>query len=130
MKTITNDYHDAQVLNLGSGGVRGPYLITQTGIAPRADSPRTRMYILRPDGQWVDFNAYASQDKPEVMDELVFHDMSQVMQLFGRLFGPVRVLELPVNEEGLEAWLKRQEGRNPLESARAWAVEYRKRHPG
>ena len=130
MKTITNDYRDAQVLNLGSGGARGPYLVTQTGIAPRADSPRARMYILRPDGQWVDFNAYACQGKPEAMDELVFPDMSQVMQLFGRLFGPVRVLELPVDKEGLEAWLKRQEGRNPLQAARDWAVEYRQRHPG
>ncbi len=25
MRTITNDYRDAQILNLGSGGERGPY---------------------------------------------------------------------------------------------------------
>jgi hypothetical protein len=31
MRTITNDYRDAQILNLGSGGERGPYLVTQTG---------------------------------------------------------------------------------------------------
>ena len=130
MRTITNDYRDAQVLNLGSGGARGPYLITQTGIAPRADSPRTRMYILRPDGQWVDFNAYACQGKPEAMDELVFDEMAQVMRLFGRLSGPPRVLELPVNEAGLQAWIERQEkGGNPLDGARAWAAEYRARHP-
>jgi hypothetical protein len=130
MRTITNDYREAQVLNLGSGGARGPYLITQTGVAPRADLPRTKMFILRPDGQWVDFNAYACQGKPEVMDELVFATMADVMKLFGRLTGPVRVLELPVDKEGLEAWVKRQEGGNPLESARAWAVGYRTRHPG
>jgi hypothetical protein len=88
------------------------------------------MFILRPDGQWVDFNAYACQGKPEVMDGLVFQDMSQVMELFGRLFGPVRVLELPVDKAGLEAWLERQKDRNPLQAARDWAVEYRKRHPG
>lgn len=129
MRTITNDYRDAQVLNLGSGGARGPYLVTQAGIAPRAESPRTRMYILRPDGQWVDFNAYACQGKPEAMDELVFRDMSQVMQLFGRLFGPVRVLELPVEKAGLEAWLERQKDRNPLEAAREWAIAYKERHP-
>ena len=35
MRTITNDYHDAQILNLGSGSERGPYLVTQTGVAPR-----------------------------------------------------------------------------------------------
>jgi hypothetical protein len=128
MRTISNDYRDAQVLNLGSGGARGPYLITQTGIAPRADSPRTRMYILRPDGQWVDFNAYASLGKPEKMDELVFEDMAQVMQLFGRLAGPVRVLDLPVDKAGLEAWLARQKDRNPLEAAREWAAQYRARH--
>ena len=130
MRTITNDYREAQVLNLGSGGARGPYLITQTGVAPRADLPRTKMFILRPDAQWVDFNAYACQGKPEVMDELVFATMADVMKLFGRLTGPVRVLELPVDKEGLEAWVKRQEGGNPLESARAWAVGYRTRHPG
>lgn len=129
MRTITNDYRDAQVLNLGSGGARGPYLVTQAGIAPRAESPRTRMYLLRPDGQWVDFNAYACQGKPEAMDELVFRDMSQVMQLFGRLFGPVRVLELPVEKAGLEAWLERQKDRNPLEAAREWAIAYKERHP-
>jgi hypothetical protein len=27
MRTITNDYHDAQVLDLGSRVVRGPYLV-------------------------------------------------------------------------------------------------------
>jgi len=130
MRTITNDYRDVQVLNLGSGGAHGPYLVTQTGVSPRAELPRTNMYVLRADGQWVDFNAYACQGKPEAMDELVFEAMGDVMRLFGRLTGPVRVLQLPVDKEGLEAWLKRQEGRNPLESARAWAMEYRKRHPG
>jgi hypothetical protein len=34
MRTITNDYKDSQILNLGSGGERGPYLCTHTGIAP------------------------------------------------------------------------------------------------
>jgi len=27
MRTITNNYRDAQILNLGSGGERGPYLV-------------------------------------------------------------------------------------------------------
>ena len=34
MHTITNNYRDAHILNLGSGGERGPYLVTQTGVAP------------------------------------------------------------------------------------------------
>ena len=87
MRTITNDYHDAQILNLGAGSERGPYLVTQTGVAPRDAIPKTRMFVLRPDGFWVDFNAYASQGKPEAMDEIVFSTTTQVMETFGKLFG-------------------------------------------
>src|ERR1044071_930825 len=101
MRTITNDYRDAQILNLGAAGQRGPYLVTQTGVAPRAELPRTRMFVLRPDGKWVDFNAYASQGKPEAMDELVFRTMPEVMTAFGKLFGKPRVVDLPVDKEGL-----------------------------
>jgi hypothetical protein len=128
MRTITNDYRDTQVMNLGSGGDHGPYIVTQTGVAPRAELPKTRFYVLRPDGQWVDFNAYASQNKPEAMDEIVFASMAEVMTLFGRLTGPVRVLELPVDEAGLQTWLDRQQKGSPLESARAWAAQYKIRH--
>ena len=128
MRTITNDYHDAQILNLGAGTERGPYLVTQTGVAPRAALPKTRMFVLRPDGFWVDFNAYASQGKPEAMDEIVFSTTTQVMETFGKLFGAPRVLDLPVNEEGLKAWIERQEHSDPLEAARAWAIGYQERH--
>jgi hypothetical protein len=53
MRTITNDYRDAQILNLGSGGERGPYLVTQTGVVPSDPMPKARMFVLRPDGRWV-----------------------------------------------------------------------------
>src|ERR1043166_1176861 len=117
MRTITNDYRDAQILNLGSGSDRGPYLVTQTGVAPGDAIPKTRIFVLRPDGFWVDFNAYASKGKPEAMDEIVFSTTTQVMEIFGKLFGSPRVLALPVDEEGLKAWLERQKGGNPLEAA-------------
>jgi hypothetical protein len=129
MRAITNDYRDAQIVNLGAEGKRGPYLVTQTGVAPRATIPKTRMFILRPDGRWVDFNAYACQGKPEAMDEIVFSAMSEIMTLFGRLTGPVQVVDLPVDEAGLQAWIERQKSGDPLQAARAWAVEYRKRRP-
>ncbi len=128
LKTITNDYRDARVMNLGSGGERGPYLVTQTGIAPRAESPRSHMFVLRPDGRWVDFNVYVCQGKPEVMDEIVFPTMAQVMTTFGRLTGPPQVLDLPIDKAGLEAWIARQANSNPLEAARAWAQQYKERH--
>jgi hypothetical protein len=53
------------------------------------------MFVLRPDGQWVDFNAYACKGKPEAMDELVFRTMSEVREVFGKLARRPRVLELP-----------------------------------
>ena len=133
MRTITNDYRDAQILNLGSGGERGPYLVTQTGVSPRDPMPKTRMFVLRPDGSWVDFNAYASQGKPEALDEIVFSTTTQIMETFGKLFGQPRVLDLPVNEDGLKAWIERQEHGDLLEAARAWAKEYnvrRQEHRG
>src|SRR5207249_10357332 len=128
MHTITNNYRDAHILNLGSGEQSGPYLVTQTGVSPRDPIPKTRMFVLRPDGNWVDFNAYASQGTPEAMDEIVFSTTRQIMETFGKLFGQPRVLDLPVTDEGLKAWIERQEDGDTLEAARAWAKEYKIRH--
>ena len=128
MRAITNDYHDAQILNLGAGSERGPYLVTQTGVAPRDAIPKTRVFVLRPDGFWVDFNAYTSQGKPEAMDEIVFSTTTQIMETFGKLFGQPQVLDLPIDEAGLKAWLERQEDGNPLEAVRVWAAGYQERH--
>ena len=128
MRTITNNYRDAQILNLGSGGQSGPYLVTQTGVSPRAEIPKTHMYVLRPDGQWVAFNAYVCQGKPEAMDEIVFPTIAKVMETFARLTGRLQVLDLPVDKAGLEAWLARQKGSDPMQAAQAWASQYKKRH--
>ena len=128
MRKITNDYRAAQILNLGSGGERGPYLVTQTGVAPSDPIPKTRMFVLRPDGCWVDFNAYACQGKPEAMDEIVFSTTAQIMKTFGKLFGRPQIHDLPVDEAGLKAWIERQKSGDSLQAARDWAVGYQERH--
>jgi len=128
MHTITNNYRDAHILNLGSSGERGPYLVTQTGVSPKDPLPKERMFVLRPDGRWVDFNAYACQGKPEAMDEIVFSTTAEVMTTFGKLFGRPQVLNLPVDEAGLNDWIERQKSGNPLEAAKAWATGYQERH--
>ena len=128
MHTITNNYRDAHILNLGSSGERGPYLVTQTGVSPNDPLPKERMFVLRPDGRWVDFNAYACQGKPEAMDEIVFSTTAEVMTTFGKLFGRPQVLNLPVDEAGLNDWIERQKSGNPLEAAKAWATGYQERH--
>jgi hypothetical protein len=129
MRYLTNDYRDSQILNLGGNDGRGPYLVTQTGVDPRAPVPRTHLFVLRPDGCWADFNAYASRGNSETMDEIVFGHITEIMATFGKLPSKPQVAELSVNEEGLEAWLERQKDRPPLEGARAWAADYKKRHP-
>ena len=127
MRTITNNYKDAQILNLGSEGERGPYLVTQTGIAPNDALLKTRMFVLRSDGYWADFNAYASKGQPEAIDEIVFSGMTKVMETFGRLFGQPRVLDLSIDEKGLNAWIERFSS-DPLQAARAWVEQYKVRH--
>jgi hypothetical protein len=128
MHTITNNYRDAHILNLGSGGERGPYLVTQTGVSPSDPLPKERIFVLRPDGRWVDFNAYVCQEKSEAIDEIVFSTTAQVMETFGRLLGRPQVLDLSIDEAGLKAWIERQKSGNSLEAAREWAVGYTERH--
>src|SRR6266513_5711641 len=128
MRTITNNYRDSHLLNLGSGGERGPYLVTQTGVSPNDPLPKERMFVLRPDRRWVDFNAYACQGKPEALDEIVFSTTAEVMAMFGKLLGRPQVLDLPIDEAGLKAWLERQKSGDTLEAARAWAQQYKARH--
>jgi hypothetical protein len=127
MRTITNDYKDAQILNLGSEGEHGPYLVTQTGIAPSDPLPKTCMFVLRPDGNWVDFNAYACRRKPEAIDEIVFSSMAKIMETFGMLYGRPRVLELPIDKVGLDDWIERHSD-DPLQAVRAWVEQYKVRH--
>ncbi len=128
MRTITNNYRDARILNLGTGAGRGPYLVTQTGVAPTDQQGKTRMFVLRPDGRWVDFNAYACQAKPEAMDEIVFPSIFKLMATLGRLMGRPQVVDLPIDEDRLRAWIGRQKSGDPLEAAHAWVTHYRLRH--
>ena len=129
MRTITNNYRDARVLNLAAQGERGPFLVTQIGIAPGDELCRERMFILRPDGKWVDFNCYVSKGQPEAMDEIVFASLSKIIEIFGTLTGKPEVLALPVDEAGLKAWVARQKAGDPVRAAEQWAAQYKMRNP-
>ena len=127
MRAITNNYRDSHILNLGSGDQRGPYLVTQTGVSPNDSLAKERMFVLRPDGRWADFNAYICQGKPEAIDQIVFSTTTEVMEAFGKLMGRPQILDLPVDEAGLNAWIERQKSGNSLKAAHEWAVGYRER---
>jgi hypothetical protein len=128
MRTITNHYRDARVLNLGTEGKPGPFLVIQVGTAPHDELFRERMFVLRPDGQWVDFNAYASKGQAEAMDEIVFPSLHKIIEIFGNLKGTPQILSLPVDAAGLEAWIARQKSSDPVQNALAWAAQYKRRH--
>jgi hypothetical protein len=49
------------------------------------------------------------------------------MERFEKLFGLARVLDLPVNEAGLKAWIELNSN-NPLQAVRGWVAQYKKRH--
>ena len=129
MRTITNNTQDARVLDLGAEGERGPFLVTQVGVAPGDELCRDRFFVLRPDGMWADFNAYAAKGTPEAMDEIVFPTMNKVLETFNTLRGKPQVIETTVDEAGLKAWLAKQKVQNPVHAAEQWAAQYKMRHP-
>jgi len=127
LQTISNHFKAVRHLDLGSGSGRGPFLVTQSGVAPNDDKARERMFVLRPDGKWVDFNSYACQDRPDVMDELVFNTTVEVMKTMARLTGKPEVVDLPIDEAGLKAWSSRQTSGDLVQAAQAWAQQYKER---
>ena len=129
MRTITNNTQDARVLDLGAEGERGPFLVTQTGVAPGDELCRDRFFVLRPDGKWADFNAYVAKGQPEAIDAVVFPTMSKVLETLNLLRGKPQVDEMPVDEAGLKAWLAKQKVQYPVQAAEQWATQYKMRHP-
>src|SRR6516162_8951134 len=106
MRTITNNYRDAHILNLGSARQSGPYLVTQTGVSPNDVLPKERMFVLRPDGHWVDFNAYACKDKPEAMDEIVSRTILIISWMSAKLVTLAPASPMALNEKPLKEWLQ------------------------
>lgn len=128
MGTLSNHYSAARVLHLGSTGERGPFLVVQVGSAPEDEQARERLFVLRKDAAWVDFNAYASNGNPEAMVDLFFGSSREIVERFNDLGPTPYVLELPVDPAGLAAWLARSKNENLVEEARSWAAAYWERH--
>jgi hypothetical protein len=65
--------------------------------------------VRRPDGRWVNFNAYACQGKPEGMDEIVFTTTTQIMETFGKLIGRPKLSTCRSTKRDLEhCWSARK----------------------
>lgn len=114
-------------LDAWSGG-RGPFLVVQTGVAPGAASVRVGVYVLRPDGLWVDTAYYMAAGRPELMDEAVFGTTQEVMELLERLNPEARLAPVEVDESALKRALDQTAGQDPLQRSRGWLEGYRQRH--
>ena len=53
--------------------------------------------------------------------------MIKVMETLAKLLGRSRVLDLPIDEVGLKAWIERHSA-DPLQAASAWVEQYKVRH--
>lgn len=129
MNTITNNFTDVEMWNLNPGAAeRGPFLVVQRGLAP--DDPRMRdeLFMLRPDGRWVDELGYLVSEKPELLDEAVFDSGQQVMELLGRLGSEPQMADASVDEQALRAWQARVAGTDPLQIFKRWMDGYKERH--
>jgi len=125
MSTISNDYNRVQVWNLSADDEkRGPYLVTQAGYASSADDASESLFVLRPDGTWVDINAYLSSEQPDHLDEAVFDSMAAVVHLLEHLPPQPTIAQLPVSEERLRLWLEEHPPGTLLDTARRWIGQY------
>lgn len=129
MRAITNSYVDLDLINLDPGGKqRGPFLVVQTGYAPSDPAQRERQFALRPDGRWVELAYYQASSDPEALEEALFETSAAIMELLSQLPLEPEVVDLPVSEEGLRAYLARTEGTTGLEATRRWVQSYKERH--
>ena len=99
MRTVTNDYRDCELLNLGTNANgHGPYVIRQVGVPPGSSSQEDR-FLLRKDGTWVlDVTAFTL---PE--EQFVFQNAAELYATVQELVGnPVVEDKLPPGKSRAE----------------------------
>jgi len=91
MGILTNNIVDCEILNLETGSNRrGPYVVRQDGVAPRATSVRSYRFLLRKDGTWVNNLAVFVLPEEEQETQFTFQTMAEVYALVNRLGGTPR----------------------------------------
>jgi hypothetical protein len=128
MRELTNDYRDLQVINLDPhSGDPGPYLVTQSGTAQFNAECRESLFVLRPDGVWVDINAYLGEGTLDGLQAALFGNLAQVQALLDSLPSEAKVAELPVSEDGLATFLATHPPGTTRQRLRAWVEAYEAR---
>jgi hypothetical protein len=129
MRTITNDYQDAKLWNLGGDEARGPFLVTQPGIAPGDQLMRERSFVLLPGGKWVDLMALFAAG-PTQVDKALFKTSAEVLQLYAALPQHPEVEEREIDPQALKAWLERNKDGDQLGAVQRYVDGYRQRLSG
>lgn len=96
MATLTNSYHNCEMINLGSGpGGRGPFIVRQEASAPGSTTLQQDRFLLRKDGTWVlNIAVFALSEKDK--EQFMFTSSGDATKLLSELQGdPVFDISLP-----------------------------------
>lgn len=96
MATLTNSYHNCEILNLGYGpGGRGPFIVRQEASAPGSMTLQQDRFLLRKDGTWVlNIAVFALSEKEK--EDFLYENTGVIVALLSELVGdPVVDTSLP-----------------------------------
>ena len=88
---------------------------------------RDRMFLLCRDGEWVDVVSLGAAAKPELWDETLFDNSTQVLVLIDGLDHKPTVKQIETTPEAIEAWLTRTEGQDAEQRIQNLLAIYKKR---
>jgi hypothetical protein len=78
MRTLTNDYNDCELLNLGyNRNGHGPYVVRQDGVAPESLRTQEDRFYLRKDGTWV-LNVTALTLPEKEQEQFIFENAAEL----------------------------------------------------
>lgn len=90
MATLTNNYNNCQLLNLGyAPGGRGPFIVRQEASVPGSMTFDREAFLLRKDGTWVlNLAVFVLPDKDK--EQFFFGSTAEVMELLQGLVGDAK----------------------------------------
>lgn len=129
MRVITNNFSDCVVIDLDPRpGIQSPFIVTQIGYAPDDPELRDKMFVLRPDGKWIDINYFFSQSDELKFDEVVFDSLVQIIELLDSLPPKPKFVNVQIDEANLHNWVKSHpDPQSVKEWAKSWIQGYRLR---
>lgn len=109
MAVISNDFSRFQIVNLHDDTPgRGPFMVTQHGSLPDDVMLAEHDFMLACSGEWVEWTEVLGGG-PELVEEVVFDTVQQVLETVERLVGAVRVRRESRRPEEVMAQITRVE---------------------